>query len=176
VEAVVKLRLRDCKRRLLIAAYQMEQAQQAITARLSSAPFVVGTTDPLSDLSLAMIEGEVELEVVEPWDIIALACLNLYGVFDPEMYIAVKYADPSGHGDGKSQIRLLRNSFPFTEVFQQMGPDRCAVSDSGRLFLSIYAKSQGALEAQYAIAPANPRGHPQGVPSPLTLPAGWGLS
>ena len=178
VEAVVKLRLRDCKRRLLIRADQMEQAQQAITARLPSGPFVVGTTDPLSDLSLAMIEGEVELEIVKPSEVIALACLNSYGAFDPEMYVAVKYVDPAtcSDCDVAAHIRSLGKSFPFTPVFQPGGPRQFIVSDAGRLILSIYAKSRGAPEAQYAIAPANPQGRPPGVTSPLTLPAGWGLS
>jgi hypothetical protein len=180
VEAVVKLRLRDCKRRLLVRADQMEQAQQAITARLLSSFFADATTDPLSDLSLGMIEGEVELEVVKPSEVIALACLNSYGVsygvFDPEMYIAVRYVDPATGGDHPAQhyIRSLGRSFLFTPVFQG-GLRQFIVSDAGRLVLSIWARSRGAPEAQYAIAAADAQEQPPPITASLTLPAGWGL-
>jgi hypothetical protein len=173
VEAVVKLRLRDCKRRLPIAADQMEKAQQAITGRLLSGFFSGGKTDPLGELSLAMIEGEVELEIARPSAVIALACLNSLGIFDPEMYIAVKYVDPTT-GERCQNMELIRSigqSFPFTPVFQPLGVGQFIVSDAGQLVLSICAKSKGAPEVQYAIANAQE----EPIVSPQTLPAGWGL-
>jgi hypothetical protein len=178
VEAVVKLRVRDCKRRSLIAAEQMERAQQAITGRLLSGFFADGTTDPLSDLSLEMIEGEVELYIAKPSTVIALACLNCSGLFDPEMYIAVNYVDPATRKTCMLQvhIRSLGKSFPFTPVFQPLGQGQSMVSDAGRWVLSTYAKSRGAPEARFAIAAATAQGGPPDVTTPRTLPAGWGLS
>ena len=122
MEAVVKLRVRDCKRCLLIPADQMEQVQQDITGRLFSGFFADGTTDPLSDLSLEMIEGEVELATADQSAVVALACLNSFGIFDPEMYIAVTYNPVTG-GMSMNQhhIRSLAKLFPFTPVFQPAG-------------------------------------------------------
>jgi hypothetical protein len=178
VEAVVKLRLRDCKRRLLVKADEMAEYEKAIMGALLSSFFADTTTDPLADLSLALIEGEVELTITESSAVIALACLNAVGIFEPEMYIAVNYVDPVAGRNCYFQhhIRSLGKSFPFTVVFQPLGHGPFMISDAGRGVLSIYAKSRGAPEAQYAIAPATAQRQPPNVPTHQTLPAGWGLS
>jgi hypothetical protein len=177
VEAVVKLRLRDCKRLKVIAAFDVKKLQEAITQRLLSTLFADSTIDPLTELNIEMIEVDVELEVAKPSHVFALGCLASREVFDPEMHIAVKNVDTStGDIEGSFLIKSLRRSFPFTEVFQPTGGGQCTVSFDGRRFLKRYADVRGAPEVLYKFAAADVPGQPPDLTSPLTLPAGWGLS
>jgi hypothetical protein len=169
--------VRDCKRRLLVQADELENVQQAVTSRLLGTFFAEGKTDPLSDLSLEIIEGEVELEVAKFSSIIALACLNSYGPFDPEAHIQVSYVEPHTRNScvASNHIRSLGKSFPFTPVFRPLGGRQFYVSDAGRLLLTIWAKSRDTPEAQYALASSDAQGQPTQVTSSQLLPQGWGL-
>lgn len=177
VEAVVKLRLRDCKRTSRFAAVNMEQAQRLITNRLLTGVFCGITADPLSDLSLALIEGEIEGEIVQREVFVALACLNYEGAFDPDMYIALKYVDPDTRQNaGRTHhIRSIGQAFPFTLLFEYGGPFGQTLSREGQRLLRIHAAAKGSPSAEFVIAPVNAQGRIIQTPPSRTLPAGWAL-
>jgi hypothetical protein len=176
VEAIVKLRLRDCRKRLLIDEAMIEDARRAVTARLAGV-FGPEPPDPLEDLALNMIEGEVEVEIAKPGAVAALACLNALGLFDNRTSIRCEFTDPATRSAHfvEQEVRGVYTAFPFSRVFDSAGLHRVIVSEQGRLVLAVFARVWGCPEVRFELVP--PPGETFSLPvGPQLLPEGWGLS
>lgn len=175
VGAIVKLRLRDRRKRLLIEEERVEEDQRTVTARLLSNILGNHPPDPLGNLSLNMIEGEVEVEVAKPEAVATLACLNGVGVFDKRLNIRYEFRNPITRSThvGEEAMWGVYTAFPFSKVFDAAGLHEAIVSDQGRLVLAVFARIWGYPEVRFEIAPP---GHGSGrLNNPQVLPEGWGL-
>jgi hypothetical protein len=174
VEAIVKLRLRDCRKMLLIDDARVEQACQAVTARLATV-FGPEPPDPLADLSLNMIEGEVEVEVAKPEAVAALACLNAVGLFDNRLHLRYEFVSPVTRSThfGEQEVRGVYRAFPFSRVFDAAGLHQVIVSEQGRLVLGVFARVWGCPDVRFELVP--PGQASARLENPQVLPEGWGL-
>lgn len=179
IESIVKLRIRDWKmhhkRRgqpVPVSDAELEAATATVVERFTTGIFAAQSSDPTSDFVLAMIEGEIEVQLLAEYVIVALACCRHAGLAPKDAAIAVQFTtSDGGESSAGLQVVEIMQSFAFAKVFAFGTMEHVRVSEEGESLLRIFAQEKGSPEARYGFT------RDSGMSPPTdTLPEGWRLT
>src|SRR4051812_31686981 len=103
VEAIVKLRIRDWKMHQKQRAMdhlndeaKLQAATASVIKKFTSGIFAEQSSDPTSDFVLSMIEGEIEIELLQDTVLASLACCRHAGLAPKQAFIRVEFTRKDG--------------------------------------------------------------------------------
>lgn len=172
-EAIVRFRLRDCRKLRLVDDDRVTAAIPKVIAWVKKTMPKEALACPESDQVVTAVELAITLAIVKRGTWAALACLAASASFDPREAIRTELREEAGGLAGQEcMIAVIQEDLPFLHPFVVDGPGAARISPPCRKLLGMYLSEAPLPQVKYEIRAGGIAAMAQ-LENPLILPAGW---
>lgn len=173
LEAVVRFRLRDCKKLGLVDDDGVTAAIPKVIARVTKMVPKDALACPESNQVAKAVEQAIILATVKRGTWASLACLAASVSFDPKNAITTEFSEATGGSSVHNcMIAYIQKDIPFLSPFVLDGLDVGHISPAVSSLLTVYLVESPLPDVRYEIKAAACAAMPH-FENPLILKAGW---